>query len=163
MRTVRTKVYKFSELSKSAKEKAIDSLYYINVDDSYWYESTYEDANNIGIKITSFDIDRGSYCKGEFQLSPHEVAANIIRDHGEACKTNKTAQTFLDATNEIEIAEGYDYEDKMMQLEDDFLKSLCEDYLKILRNEYEYQTSKEAIIESIEANEYEFKKDGSRF
>jgi hypothetical protein len=168
MRTVRTKVYQFSELDESAKEKAIDSYYDINVDYD-WYESTYEDAANIGLKITSFDIDRGSYCKGEFQLSPHEVAANIIRDHGEGCKTNKTAQIFLDGVNSVEptegeeYGEGEEYENKMMELEDDFLKSLCEDYLKMLRNDYEYQTSKEAIIETIEANEYEFTKEGKPF
>jgi len=34
---------------------------------------------------------------------------------------------------------------------------------KKLEAEYDYQTSEAAIIETIEANEYEFKADGTRF
>lgn len=165
-RTIRTKVYQFSELSEQAKQKAIEWGYDLNV--SYdWWESVYEDAENIGLKITGFDIDRASYCQGDFTLSAHEVAANIMRDHGEQCETNKTAQAFLDEVNEIQgnypELEGSEYEDKMMDAEEDFKKSLCEDYRIILSKEYDYLTSREAIIESIEANEYEFKADGTRF
>lgn len=168
MRTIRTKVYKFKELSEDAKEKAIDKLYDINVNYDWW-ESTYDDAENIGLKINSFDLGRGSYCNGESQLSAHEVAANIIRDHGETCETYKTAQNFLDSVNAVpategeEYGEGREYEEKMMELEDEFLKSLCEDYRIILQQEYEYLMSKEAIIETIEANEYDFTKDGKLF
>lgn len=168
MRTVRTKVYQFSELDERAKDKVLQALWDINVD-SEWWGHTYEDAENIGLKIKGFDIGRGNYCEGEFNLSAHEVAANIIRDHGERCGTNKTAQDFLDAVNSIEptegeeYGEGKEYEDKMMELESEFLKSLCEDYRIILDNEYEYLTSREAIIETIEANEYEFTKDGKLF
>jgi len=39
-------------------------------------------------------------------------------------------------------------EERLMDLEADFLKSLCEDYLIMLRTDYEYQTSKEAIQET---------------
>lgn len=60
----------------------------------------------------------------------------------------------------METEEG---EDKLMEIEDDFLKSLLNDYLKSLRDEYDYQTSEKAIIETIEANEYEFTEDGKRF
>jgi len=166
MRTVRTKVYQFSELSEQAKQKAIEVCADYNV--SYdWWQFTYEDAANIGLKITGFDIDRGSYCNGEFTLSAHEVAANIIRDHGELCETYKTAQSFLDTVNDIqgkyEELEGAEYEDEMIEAEDEFLKFLLEDYRIILKNEYEYQTSEEAILETIQANEYEFKADGTRF
>jgi hypothetical protein len=161
-RTVRTKVYKFSELSDQAKEKAIEKFRNVNVDHEWW-ESTYEDAENIGLKIKEFDIDRGSYVNGEFMLSAHEVAVNIIRDHGDKCETYKTARTFLEAVNSVEPTEGEEYENKMMELEDEFLKSLCEDYRIILQDSYEYLTSKEAIIESIEANEYEFTKDGKLY
>src|SRR5688572_27255234 len=123
-RTVRTKVFKFSELSESAKQTAIEKFRDVSVDYEWW-ESTYEDAENIGLKIKEFDIDRGSYVNGEFMLSAHEVAANIIRDHGETCETYKTAQTFLDAVNSVEptegeeYGEGPEYESKMMELEDE--------------------------------------------
>ena len=167
MRTIRTKVYQFSELkTEQAKRKAIEVCNDYNV--SYdWWESVYEDAANIGLKITGFDIDRASYCNGDFTLSAHEVAANIIRDHGEQCETNKTAQSFLDTVNEIqgkyEEMEGEDYENEMIEAEDEFLKSLLEDYRIMLSKEYDYLTSEDAIIETIEANEYEFKADGTRY
>lgn len=167
-RTIRTKLYKFNELSEEAKQKAIEEYYDINVMFEWW-ESTYDDAESIGLKITGFDIDRGSYCKGEFKLSAYEVAANIIRDHGEVCETYKTAQTFLDSVNAVEptegeeYGEGQEYEDKMMELEDEFLKNILENYLTMLRDEYEYLQSKEAIIETIKINEYEFLKDGTKY
>lgn len=164
MRIKETKVYKFDELSEKGKEKALENLYDLNVYYDWW-ENTYEDAANIGIKITGFDIDRGSYCNGEFLLSAAEVAANIIRDHGEQCETYKTAQAFLDEINSIDMPdddsdEFSEWEKKMLEIEDEFQKSLLEDYRIILTHEYEYLTSEEAIIETIHANEYEFTEDG---
>ena len=164
MRIKETKVYKFDELSEKGTEKALENLYDLNVYYDWW-ENTYEDAANIGIKITGFDIDRGSYCNGEFLLSAAEVAANIIRDHGEQCETYKTAQAFLDEINSIDMPdddsdEFSEWEKKMLEIEDEFQKSLLEDYRIILTHEYEYLTSEEAIIETIHANEYEFTEDG---
>lgn len=171
MRTVRTKVYQFSELSKEVQSKVIDKNYYINVDGEWW-ETVFEDAKEIGLQIDSFDIDRGSYCKGEFILSACEVAQNIFNNHGEICETYKTAKDFMREWQPIfnnymdethEDYESSDSEDKLQELEEQFLKSLCEDYRIMLTQESEYLTSEEAIKETIEANEYEFTKEGNRF
>ena len=168
MRTIRTKVYKFDELTHEIKSKIIEKQYDINVIDEWW-ESTYEDAANIGLKITSFDIDRASYCKGEFNLAACEVAANIFRDHGEQCETYKTAQSFMDEWqpifNDYMDENHVDYESSesestMIEMEDEFTKSLCEDYRIILSKEYDYLTSIEAIKQTIISNEYEFTQDG---
>jgi len=168
---VKTEVFKFNELSDNGKENAIEGLCDINVDYEWW-ESVYEDAEQIGIKITGFDIGRSAYCSGELQLSAHEVAANIILEHGGHCETNKTAQAFLDGVNSIEVTEGEEvadtdddeeYEGKMMELEDGFTKSVLEDYRIMLRKSYNYFTSEEAIVETIEANDYEFTADGSMY
>lgn len=150
-------VYSFDELSEEAKQKAIESLYDINVNYEWW-ESVYEDAKNIGLKITGFDIDMGSYCKGEFITSAGEVVESILIEHGKDCETYKTAlkykHAFENTSNEVD-------EDELSDKEDDFLNEILEDYRIILQNEYEYLTSKEAIIESIEANEYTFLEDGT--
>ncbi len=90
MRTVRTKVYKFDELSEQAKRVAIDKLSCINVEFDWW-DSTYEGAKNIGLEITGFDLDRNRHADGHFTLAANEVAANIFRDHGDMCETYKTA------------------------------------------------------------------------
>jgi hypothetical protein len=168
MRTIRTKVYQFSELSEQAKQKAIEECSDYNV--SYdWWESTYEDAEQIGLKITGFDIDRGRYYKGTIIGTHEETAKLILENHGEQCETHTTAKEFLaqlDAITEKYKDEGEDNWDEQSEIEEaeeDFLKSLLEDYRIILQKEYEYLTSEEAIIETIQANEYEFKADGTRF
>jgi len=172
MRTIRTKVYQFSELkTEAARQKAIESCSDYNVYYDWW-ESVYEDAANIGLKITGFDIDRGSYCNGDFTLAANEVAANIIRDHGEKCETYKTAISFMEEWQPVfsnymdenhADYESQESEQKLMDIEEDFKTNIQEDYRIILSKEYDYLTSEDAIIETIQANKYEFKADGTRF
>jgi hypothetical protein len=171
MRTVRTKVYQFSELDEQTQQKAINSLSDINVNYEWW-EFIYEDAANIGLEITSFDLDRRRGADGNFTLSACEVAANILSEHGESCETYKTAENFMSEWQPIfneymdENSANYessDSEQKLLELENEFLSNLLEDYSIILQKQSEYLQSSEAIIETIEANEYEFTKEGNRF
>lgn len=170
MRTIRIKLYKFNELSESAKQKAIENLSSINVDYEWW-EGTYEDAKNSGIEITGFDMDR--YCNGFFIESAQDCANKIVAEHGAICETHKTATQFLkdwkelvakysDGTNTNKVSEEneYEFDNEADDLEVDFLKSILEDYRIMLRNEYEYNVSEKAIIDTIEANDYEFTQDG---
>ena len=53
-----------------------------------------------------------------------------------------------------------DFDLKANELEADFLEALGKCYLKILEKEYEYRYSDEAIIETIEANDYCFLENG---
>jgi hypothetical protein len=172
MKTIRTKVYSFNELNKDAKQKAIENNCEINIF-SDWWDSIYEDAKNVDLKITSFDLDRNRHCKGEFYNSAISTAEKIINEHGKSCETFKTATNFIaewqpifnsymDETNE-DTYENSDLEDRLIELETDFLHELLEDYSIILEKEYEYLTSSEAIIETILANEYDFLPNGNRF
>lgn len=169
MRTIETVVYKFDELSENAKKKAIAELADINVDCN-WYEFIYEDAKNIGLKITSFDIDRANYCKAEF-IDGAEICANlIIANHGETCDSHNTTKKFLEDIQKA-IKENADrmyvYGVPALTTEDDvrdnFLRAISEDYLSMLKKEYEYQTSEEAIINTIKTNDYEFTEDGKLY
>lgn len=171
MRTIKTNVFKFNELTDEAKQKAINNLSDINVTFDWW-ESTYKDAEQIGLKITSFYLDRNRHAKGEFTLSAAEVAQNIFSNHGETCETYKTAENFMAAWQPIfndymdeqsEKYESRESEDEMQEIENDFLNSLLEDYSIILQNESEYLQSDEAIIETIGINDYEFTEDGEQF
>lgn len=171
MRTIRIKLYKFSELSESAKQKAIENLSDINVDYNWW-TSTYEDAENIGLKITSFELDRNRHAKGDFLLSANEVAQNIFSNHGHECETYTTAEKFMKEWEPIfinymdeehEMYESKESEEQLQEIENEFLISLLEDYSIMLQNEFEYLQEEEAIIETIEANEYEFTITGERF
>ena len=169
MKTIKIKIYEFSELSEEAKQKAISNLSDINVDDNWW-RWTYEDAERIGLKITSFDLNRNRHCKGDFLINSLEVAQNILNEHGESCNTYKTAQNFLNChapifadylNRESENYESSELENKLQDLEEDFLNDILEDYSIILQDESEYLQSDEAIVQTIEANEYFFDINGN--
>jgi hypothetical protein len=175
MRTIRVKLYKFDELSAESKQKAINQYLDINVDYNWW-NTVYEDAEQAGLKINEFDIDRGSYCKGKFIDSASDCANKIITNHGEQCETFKTATQFIsdwtalvkkhsDGITTDKVAEDneYEFDGEADDLESEFLRSVCEDYRIMLSKEYDYLTSEAAIIESIKSNEYEFTKDGKRY
>jgi len=165
MKTVKIKIYKFAELSELAKSKVIEKLSDINVNYDWW-ESTYEDAERIGLKITGFDLEHAT---GRFLLSACEVTQNIFNEHGENCETYKTAVKFLkewqpvfdDYMNEhSEKYESSESENELQSLEDDFLHSLLEDYSIMLQHELEYLQTDVAIIETIERNDFWFKETG---
>jgi hypothetical protein len=168
MKTIKLKLYSFDELSEQAQNKALNDLRTINVDFNWW-ESTYEDAKNIGLKITGFDLDRNKHATGQFTLSALEVAQNILNDHGDECQTYKLATEFLSKHNPIfadymdENSENYesrDLEGQLQDLEQDFLNDLLKDYADMLQKECEHLMSREAIIETFEANDYTFEENG---
>ena len=173
MKTIEIKLYKFSELSKEAKQKAIE-LCDINVDN--WWESSYEDAERVFCIISSFDTGRGNYCDLNFTLSAYEVASEIKSEHGVNCDTYKKAINFInsydnlvakysDGTNQDIVMEENNckFDEEVEELEENFEKIIADCYLTMLINDCEYRTSKEAIIETIEANEYDFTEDGKLY
>jgi len=152
MRIKETKLYHFDELSEEAKQKAIEGLSDINTDYEWW-ESTYEDAENIGLKLTSFGLDRNRHATGEIITSYPEMAESIISEHGKDCETHKTAKQFLSDRDEL-VAKYSDgkktdiviednevkFDNELDELEDEFLKSILEDYSIILQKDYEHLT-----------------------
>ena len=146
MKTIKTTVYEFDELSDKSKENAIRNLYDINVDYDWW-ESLYEDAERAGIKITAFDLYRKEI-DGELLIDAIKVKEAILNNHGKSCATYKTVK-------------DYDFRTKVD--EDEFLYSLLGDYLTLLNHEYDYLTSEQAIAEAIRINEYDFTKDGKLY
>ena len=95
MKTIQINLYKFDELTEEAQRAALDKYSDINVDYDWW-DSIYEDAKRIGLQITEFDLDRSRYAGGEFIEPTAEVAQNILKEHGENCRTYKTALCFLE-------------------------------------------------------------------
>jgi hypothetical protein len=171
--TVVRELFTFDELSEDAKQKAIDSNRCISTCDEWW-DGVDMDAENIGLKITSFDLDRNRHATGDFLLSATEVAANIIRDHGDMCDTFKTATDFLSEhsrlfeiySDERENENGEwealrDAEDDLCTCETEFLNDLLECYSGMLQREWDYLNSDDAIIEAIQSNGCEFTKSGN--
>lgn len=170
-RVIEKTLYKFYELSEAAKKKALQKLWDINVDYDWW-EFSYDDAKQIGIIIKGFDLDRGRSIEIEFDDCEKNVCNNIIEQHGEECDTYKLAKQYLYERDALDVAIKLvgDDEEKVEEIDgsieklnDSFKKDLAECYWKMLRQDYEYRMTDEAVKETIESNEYEFEEDGSRF
>jgi hypothetical protein len=172
MKQVIINTYKFNELSEDAQAKAIDELRDINTEHEWW-DNMYDDAENVGLKITSFDLDRNRHADGKFIESAEHCANKIIADHGDMCETYKTAENYLSERDSLidtwerdddgEFINEGDMDDKLNELDDDFLVDILEDYSILLQNEYEYRCTDEAVIETIDANEYDFLESGKIF
>ncbi len=175
MKTITETVYTFNELTEKAKERA-RAWYREGAFFDDWWDSTYEDAANIGLTIKSFDLDRNRHATGEWKFfaGAEQCAGLILENHGKDCETFKTATKYLsdlDKLNkEIADVDGDDqtnceyelWQDKRGLLADDFLQSILEDYSIMLQKESEYLSSNESVDENILCNEYTFTKTGQR-
>jgi hypothetical protein len=172
MKTIEIQIFKFEELSEEAQQNAISKNQSINVDFDWWVH-IYEDAKNIGLKITGFDLDRNRHCTGKLIESFGEVCIKIISEHGKECQTHKTAQEYLSKFNDLvskhsngiktdEVEEGkeWDFDNECKDIEEEFLNDILEDYYIMLQNECEYLTSEESIKETLISNEYDFTESG---
>ncbi len=159
-----TKVFKFNELSEEGKEKAIGKLYDINIDHE-WYDFLYdefkEDLKKIGIECQSFyfDLDRGNYIAMD---KPCIIDTLKFLKH---CKTDlrtKEGKELYNITIDTNYYAGGRTSNSIDgEICNDVLQNILNGFLGRLKKEYEYLTSKEAIIETIESNEFEFTDEGN--
>ena len=145
MKTVSIVVHEYKELSDSAKEAVIDALSKDNVAFDWW-QFIFEDAREVGVRITSFNFDKNPYCYGEFIEGAKETVAKIVENHGVDCETYKIAKAF-------QVGQIVNV--------DEFLQRILENYCILLQKEYEYMTSKEAVLKIIAMNNYRFAADGT--
>lgn len=159
------KVFTFAELSEEAREKVLMDMCDLNVDYDWW-GCTYEDAQIIGCKISSFDTGRANSIEFELLTGIEDCYNLIKKNHGEACNTYLIALDIeTKHTNLLTdtLLSDNTFSDGIDNLEEDFRQRLGEEYLSMLCKEYEYSTSNKAIIETIESNDYEFLEDGKLF
>ena len=165
--TKKIKAYNFEDIKNNVdgiQEKVLHELNDINVNYEWW-QNTYDDAEIIGLKITGFDIDRASSCKGDLMNVAEDSAEKILKIHGENCETYQTAKNYLDELSEFLIGKdendlNYQDDEDITHIADGFLKSLLENYRIMLRKEYDYNVSEEGILETIENAGYEFNAEG---
>lgn len=177
-----TTVYTFAELTDDkARAKALQWLADAALDGDWW-DSIYCDAENIGAKITGFDVYRRDI-DFRLQQSAIDVAVNIAREHGDCTPTYQAAQkllgeydTFHGVNGSITLerkalAEGDRFssseleglESEWENVEKDFTRDLGQEYLTMLRDEYEYMSGEEYLADFAEANGYTFTAEGKRF
>lgn len=150
------KVYSFDELSEEAQDKAVEELSDINLDSEFYAEFVLDDAKQIGLDITDYDLYRMTI-GGRFLDDGIDIARKIVKEHGPDAETHKTAQRFIDEYQQLPTDDDGELDERdVEEIEAGFLHDILEDYRIILQHEYEYQGSREAIIETIRANDYLF-------
>ena len=161
MKTIEIKVYKFKELDKQTKEKVIDNYRYINVEDFQWYDWIKDDFNRLGLEIQEFDLGRRNYVKIYID-NLEETSKSILHEFGDSVLIKQTAKNYIDEYEKIQanFKEDEDIEREVEILDDQYEKEYSEDILSYLRSNYEWETSDEAVIGFIEANDYDFTTDG---
>jgi hypothetical protein len=160
MREVTIPVYPFDELSPKAKDKARD-WFREGVYSDNWWRDTYEDAEQIGLKITGFDLDRNRSISGDFTDGAASCANRVLSEHGEACASHAAAQAFIKSFGSLHEPGDDDFRaDEFDAIEGDFLAAMLEYYSQLLQAESEYISTDEYADEGIEANSYEFTADG---
>lgn len=175
MRTISIVVYEYNELSEEAKAVARNWWHEAGGLDNWW-ECTYEDAKQVGLKLLSFDLTSASYVHnldGCFITSATECSEAILSNHGEHSDTYKTAKAFdavLDALPELPSEDASNYGEIQRDLcesvdtvEADFLDALLRVYTKLLQQQLEYMESEEYTAETLTADGYTFTESGKRF
>lgn len=171
-------VYKFEELSEQAKKVALEKLYDVNVAFDWW-DCTYEDLDSqLDIEVESFDLGRGQECtvkEAFFEKCINQKLVDYFKNSNITIAVSNYEEALKKLDENTDLQNKY-YEDsdkldtlidESRELEDNYLDSIARVKLEVedvilqnLKSEYEYLTSEEAIIETIEANEYEFYKSG---
>ena len=179
MREITVKAYKFDELSETAQERALNELRYINVEYDWWedsYDTIRTAGKLIGLEIDGIYFDAYLYCtfdasyeyvrgaakavKAEFPQDTelHGIAKDLQalqKRHFYSLSCDVREARDMNRYSCFRFGEDYDCED-LGDIIDDFAH-----WARILlRDEYEYLTSDEAVKETIEANGYEFTEGG---
>jgi len=181
MREITVKAYAFAELSDDAQERALNEFRGVNVEDGdWWRDTTYDTIRTagklLGLEIGGIRFDTDSYCTFDAHYRYVCGAVKAVRDEfpwaDDLCKVAKDLQDLQKrhfyslscAVTEgrsmnyyrcFRFGEDYECED-LGDIIDDFAH-----WARILiRDEYDYLTSDEAVKEMIEANEYEFTEAG---
>ena len=179
MREMTTMVYSFNELSEAAKKRALDAFRYIDVEFN-WYEDTFGTIRTagklLGLEIGDIHFDAYLYCifdadyeyargavkaiQAEFPRATdlHDVARKLQDLQKRHFYSLSCAVTEGRTTNRyscFRFGEDYDCAE---------LGDIIDDFAHwaqiLLRDEYKYLTSDEAVKETIEANGYEFTEGG---
>lgn len=182
--TIEVPLWSYDDAPDDLKQKILDKHYGINVENGYWYlgDSLLEIANDYGLEIQlnemCFDLDRGSYVYFETYNhggKPDYKKGIVLKDHDKFVEKSglKPIKGDYDFWIEhIHFGGGggkntIEHNDCAFPLADDQIEALqtclnefCDEILKALREMYDDSTSEEAIVDTLNANEYLFDTNG---
>jgi hypothetical protein len=189
MRTItETKeIYTFNELDDNAKEAALDQQREWTYSDSDFVSESIQEnfseylAGEYGLKLFGhvwYDCDRGDFAytdSGSLEIGDWQALAKkagvkdskalvLIQAYGLTTFTTNisTETTKLEACGLHQIKQPQ-LENRLDSVIEDLAECVSDFFSECIRSaraEWEYQISDEALIEQIEANEYEFTKEG---
>lgn len=177
------KVFTFDELTDEQKQKAIQKLSDINIDDDYWFdidEYFETEAQEHGFDVApkkewTFDLYRKEYDFGIFiddkiKVLKWILSANKYKHKKLILHLFENDFLYLSSDGDVSLSElgyilpRYKYINKVIdELYSDIDQAKSElEYgiFKKLQKQYDYYTSDESIIETIKANEYMFDENG---
>ena len=178
------------EENKELKERVLDKHRYINVDDFSLTEMN--DSYNVFLNAHGFlnaDISYDVSCSQgsgacfdckefdlnlllkDFNIKHKQWLINIIQNYGEIeIKRNSFSNHYCHSNTRDLYINFYTNHDrinreveKIAEYLEDLRKDLSDELYDMLQDDYDYQISDEAIMETLEANNYEFTGDGNIF
>jgi len=185
--------YSFSELCEESKQEAVESLFDINVEYDWYefIAESFEDENKY-FKVTKVYFSgfssQGDGAMFEYSGIKDELLHKIIDNlktttrekwvlknaniygngkqtghyyHENSCSHTIDHDCFVYGTRLYEVVDKWfsDIEDGIIEE----YRNMAQDLYRTLEKEYDYLTSEECIIETIEVNEYEFLENGTLY
>lgn len=151
MRTIEKTIYKFDELSESAKERARE-WYRMGLDYPWWDEV----KSSLSSFCDEFGISVLDYSMGDSRRAFIKTDASPKNFRG--LKLSQFDREAMPLLFGFDIALRYSFADEWKKTSDPFYAFgiALESFLREVENDVEYQFSDEAVDESIEANGHEF-------
>ncbi len=182
-------VYDYNDLlaNKELKERVLKENWDINIEYIDWWIGIYDNWDSyleslgfIHPQVEEFDIGRGYAtfsCKNinlielfdsndfkEFignQLTDKELKTlRELYNHG-LIDNFSCERGYYNDLNPIKHHKKLDIVDKFDMILHEFIEELHDELYNLLRDEYTYLTSEEAILETLQINGYEFLEDGT--
>lgn len=182
-------VYDYNDLlaNKELKERVLEKHWDINVSHEWWdwvYQYWFEKLAKLGIENPEFEWELYSQGAGaSIDCNDIDINELIDSDLFKSFKENdlndkelKTLKVLYDKGiiynfdcrgnyyNKLDPSKHRKQSDIVHKFDwilRKFIEDLCDDFYHDLKEEYDYLTSEEGILETLQINEYEFLEDGT--
>lgn len=187
MKTKTIELYEYEELPEDIKEKVLQENRHINVEDSWWYEPVEDEwkerleaegfrgvkiafsgffSQGDGASFTAESVELPTFCKANKALTRFKALFKL--EYLSACVKRTSAHYVHENTVRGDVETEWLIEtDKCYTLRGELestltqrVRELSKQIYRDLESEYYYMTSDEAVIDTLESNEYTFRING---
>lgn len=191
VKEVTLQVYSVKELAEEVRQRVLDKHRDINTEHEWWawlHEGFKDELKELGVEVDTFywsiDGDRHFFMSKphifdlrlfltKLGLDKHELLMKFdncsiyhISLTGERGRESNCAELDMEYSEEVECSEEKMEEMNELQNEveeqvNNWIEDISNNFLREIEKQYEYACSNEAIIDTLEANEYQFDKYGN--